>query len=111
MRMSIAPLLIFLFTVFANKAGSQVPDTVWTRTYGGANHDWGASCQQTADSGYIISGGTRSFGAGDVDAYLVKTDASGDTLWTRTYGGANLDFCGSVQETVDGGYIVAGFTD
>ena len=85
-------------------------DTLWTRTYGGANNDYGNSVQQTADGGYIIAGYTNSFGAGLNDVYLMKTNASGDTLWTRTYGGISAELANSIQQTTDGGYIVAGWT-
>ena len=83
-------------------------DTLWTRTYGGAKTDRGYSVQQTADGGYIIVGLTTSFGSGQTDIYLVKTNASGDTLWTRAYGGPGLDEGYAVQQTPDGGYVVAG---
>jgi len=85
-------------------------DTLWTRTYGGTDYDEGYSVQQTADGGYVIAGNTYSFGAGRTDVHLIKTDASGDTLWTRTYGGTDYDLGYSVQQTADGGYIIAGFT-
>jgi len=86
-------------------------DTLWTRTFGGAEDDSACSVQQTADGGYIIAGCTRSFGAGRIDVYLIRTDAEGDTLWTRTYGGTGWDLGYSVQQTADGGYIIAGETD
>jgi hypothetical protein len=82
----------------------------WIRTYGGTNDDEGRVVQQTADGGYIVSGFTLSFGAGDYDYYLIKTDASGTPLWTRTYGGTTDDRSGYVQQTSDGGYIVSGFS-
>jgi len=85
-------------------------DTLWTKTYGGWGFDWGYSVQQTTDGGYIVAGGTGSFGAGNADIYLIKTNASGDTLWTKTYGGTNSDGGNFVQQTTDGGYIVAGYT-
>ncbi|HTW90478.1 MAG TPA: hypothetical protein VMH22_02075 [bacterium] len=85
-------------------------DTLWTRTYGGTRDDWGNCVQQTSDGGYIVAGWTASFGAGNRDVYLVKTNASGDTLWTRTYGGVNEDEGNSVRQTADGGYVVAGHT-
>ena len=85
-------------------------DTVWTRTYGGANDEHGYSVQQTSDGGYVIAGGTDSHGAGGYDVYLVKTKSNGDTLWTRTYGGTGDDEGRSVRQTSDGGYIVAGYT-
>ncbi|MBU0507481.1 T9SS type A sorting domain-containing protein [bacterium] len=85
-------------------------DTMWTRTYGGSDWDDALSVHQTADGGYIIAGSTESFGAGGGDFYLVKTDSLGDTLWTRTFGGSSWDCANSVQQTTDGGYIVAGYT-
>jgi len=86
-------------------------DTLWTKTYGGIYTDSGCSVQQTSDKGYIIAGFTNSFGAGNYDVYLIKTNASGVTLWTRTYGGTGDDKGYSVQQTPDGGYIIAGYTN
>jgi hypothetical protein len=85
-------------------------DTLWTRTFGGTGRDYGFSVQQTADDGFIIAGSTHSYGAGLDDVYLVKTDADGDTIWTRTYGGSTIDEGWSVQQTADSGYIIAGCT-
>jgi hypothetical protein len=86
------------------------PDTVWTQTFGGDEFDEGYSVQQTLDGGYIIAGYTDSFGAGRSDIWLIKTDALGDTLWTKTFGGNSYDWGYSVQQTIDGGYIIAGET-
>ena len=86
-------------------------DMLWTKTYGGSGTDYGRDVQQTLDGGYIILGYSNSFGTGGDDIWLVKTDASGDTLWTRTIGGPLADFGFSIQETYDGGYIITGATD
>jgi hypothetical protein len=89
---------------------AQNGDTVWTRTYGGADDDEGFSVQQVADGGFIVAGCTRSFGAGSYDVYLIRTDANGDSLWTRTYGTTHGDGGCAVQQTTDGGFIIAGWT-
>ena len=101
-------VLLALFSV--SMVFADPGDTLWTRTYGGDRIDRGFSAQQTTDGGYIIAGYTQSFGAGGNDVYLVKTDANGDTLWTRTYGASSADEAYSVQQTTDGGYIIAGRT-
>jgi hypothetical protein len=86
-------------------------DTMWTKTYGGTYDDYGFLVQQTQDSGFIIAGGTSSLGAGEMDVYLIKTNSSGDTLWTKTFGGTSLDYGYSVQQTEDGGFIITGITN
>lgn len=86
-------------------------DTLWTRTYGGPDDDWGFSVQLTNDGGYVIAGMTQSFGEGGCDVYLLRTDSLGDTVWTRTYGGADDDWGFSVRTTLDGGYVVSGWTE
>jgi hypothetical protein len=86
-------------------------DTLWTRSYGGNQNDDGRSVQQTADGGYVMAGHTESFGAGGSDIYLIKTDSSGDTLWTRSYGGDENEYGQSVQQTADGGYVITGYTE
>lgn len=52
-------------------------DTLWTRTYGGDETDYGSDVRQTSDGGYIVVGSTSSFGAGGSDVYLIKTDSLG----------------------------------
>ncbi len=83
---------------------------VWSKLYGGPSWDWGEEVEVLAD-GYVVVGVTRSFGSGDNDVWLLKTDLNGDTLWTRTFGGVYVDFSKAVQVTSDSGFIIVGGTN
>jgi len=83
----------------------------WIQNYGGTNDDRGHSVRQTSDGGFIMAGFTKSSGAGQADVYLIKTDNSGNLVWSQTYGGNSDDIGNSVRQTTDGGYIIFGTTD
>jgi len=85
-------------------------DTLWSKTYGGTHSDCATSIQQTNDNGYVIAGYTFSYGAGGADAWILKTDLHGDTLWTKTFGGEGGDVCNSIKQTQDNGFILVGST-
>ena len=85
-------------------------DVTWQKTYGGSLYDYFFLIQQTTDEGYIVAGSTNSFGAGNYDIWLLKLNSGGDVTWQKTYGGTESDHAYSVQQTTDGGYIVAGNT-
>ena len=82
----------------------------WNKTFGGSGEDEAWSFQQTKDGGYILAGRTSSYGAGSYDAWLIKTDANGKEQWNKTFGGSGDEAARSVQQTKDGGYILAGYT-
>jgi hypothetical protein len=82
----------------------------WNKTFGGSRLDYGLSVQQTSDRGYIMAGYTYSYGAGRSDVWLIKTDSLGNMAWNETFGGSGEDMGYSVQQTSDGGYVVAGYT-
>ncbi len=83
---------------------------VWRRTFGGKSSDQGNAVRQTVDGGYIVAGSTCSYSGKNSDVYLIKTAADGRELWHKTFGGRFGDYGRSVQQTKDGGYIVAGNT-
>jgi predicted secreted protein len=85
-------------------------DMQWNRTYGGVGNDQSVVVVQTSDGGYAIAGYTNSFGAGNNDFWLIKTDSTGAMLWNKTYGGTNIDTAFSMVLTSDGGFAISGRT-
>lgn len=79
----------------------------WSKTFGGAADDQPRFVHQTTDKGYIITGLTTSFGAGSLDAYLIKTDSTGTLQWSKAYGGAGSDRSSAVRQALDGGYALS----
>ena len=84
---------------------------IWNKTFGGREDDSGSSVQETSDGGYIISASTESYGAGDYDVWVIKTDSDGSEEWNKTFGGPGADWSNSVLNTEDDGYIVTGYTE
>jgi len=79
-------------------------DSLWSRTYGGERLDQCNVLLQTADDGFALGGCTESFGVGR-GFWLVRTNADGDSLWSRTYGRGS---CHALIQTADGGFALAG---
>lgn len=88
----------------------------WQKTLGGTNADRVYSILQTNDNGYILAGASASDDGdllenhGDADCWVLKLNETGDILWQSVFGGSQLDRTRSIQQTNDGGFIVAGFT-
>ena len=82
----------------------------WARTYGGEENDVGFSIESTTDEGYIIGGYTNSFGEGQNDFWLVKTDSLGEEIWNYTFGTSETEIAYSVMQTSDEKYVIAGWT-
>jgi len=80
---------------------------IWSNTYGGANDDQIYGIIETSDGGFLITGWTESYGAGNADVLLIKLDINGDISWSKTYGGTGNDLGSEAVQTADGGYIVA----
>src|SRR5438552_14358809 len=109
---SVGLVVLVLVSIQAVAVTAQVSDPIpkWAKTY----HATGAaetanSMQQTADGGYIVAGSTNSSGVpGHPHAWVLKLDALGNVVWQKTYGGVGPDGASSIDQTTDGGYIVAG---
>src|SRR4030042_718337 len=85
----------------------------WNQTYGGTNNDSLQTIVLTTDGGFALGGKTNSFGAGNTDMWLVKTDSYGNMQWSKTFGGPWVDSGpdnNDVRQTADGGYLIAGTT-
>jgi hypothetical protein len=83
----------------------------WQNTYGGTGDDYASAIQPNANGGYIIAGKTDSLGAGSYDIWLLRLYSNGVVQWQKAYGGMSNDYASAIQQTSDGGYIVAGSTD
>jgi uncharacterized delta-60 repeat protein len=84
----------------------------WTKTIGGpGSQDEAWSIIQSSDGGYVVAGWSDSFGAGLRDFYVVKLDANGNVVWSKTIGGNYGDGAHSIIQSSDGGYVVVGSTE
>ena len=105
-----------LLLTFLVLSGYSQPGLTWENSYGGSQGETGYSITQTSDGGIVIAGSNRS-SDGDVfghhgpsttdDAWIVKLDADGDTVWTRSLGGERNDIANMILETPDLGFIIA----
>src|SRR5690606_39884516 len=80
----------------------------WRKTI----ENWGHDIQQTSDGGYIITGNIMSeWNTRKNDYWVAKLDAKGDMTWQRNFGGSEIDMANTIRQTVDGGYVIAGYTE
>ncbi|MBL7727653.1 MAG: hypothetical protein JNM68_08210, partial [Dinghuibacter sp.] len=80
------------------------------KSFGGTGDDYLNDVKSTPDGGYVAAGVTTSFGAGNSDGAILKTDNAGNILWTRVIGGAGADYLQRIINTADGGFLAAGYT-
>lgn len=82
----------------------------WQKSYGGPYNEAVASVRPTTDGGYVLAGHTTSFSLGAYDGWVVRLDDKGAIKWQRVFGGSGWDRLEGIEQTGDGGYIVAGWT-
>ena len=93
----------------------QYGSSQWIKTYGGDSDDIGEGIVELpAGGGYVIAGMTASYGNTGVSmnrhVYLIKTNSTGDTTWTKVYAGAGVEECYSIARMNDGGFLAAGWS-
>lgn len=108
-RLFLSSLVLFVLLSFLFVDSADASSEMWTQTYGGTDTDMAEAMIQTSDGGYAIAGYTISFGAGQSDFWLIKTDAYGNVEWNKTYGGESHEHAYALVETSDGGYAIAGY--
>jgi hypothetical protein len=112
----LSPIILTFFLFLANAAISQ-PAIEWAKCLGGSGEDNVYSIQQTTDSGYVVAGYSASSDSdltsnyGLKDVWIVKMNQSGVLQWQKNLGGSADDWGNSIKQTIDGGYIVAGWTE
>lgn len=82
---------------------------LWSKTYGSSGNEGAIKIKQTSDGGFIIVGSTNSFGVGQYDLYIIKTDSLGNLIWSKTYGGWQTDNAHDII-IVNDGYVISGVT-
>tara|TARA_R110002074_G_scaffold149035_8_gene301368 strand:- start:1242 stop:2585 length:1344 start_codon:yes stop_codon:yes gene_type:complete len=87
---------------------------IWEQTYGGSQFDLAQAVVQSKDGGFLITGNSKSddkdssLNNGENDIWVVKTNAFGDLVWEKSFGGSGLDFGFDLLENTDGSIIIAG---
>ena len=105
----VTSFFVGMIGVMSCASAGRAPVEEWNKTFGASGSDEGCSVLPTSDGGYIITGGTDSYGAIE-DVWLIKTDSRGNKEWSRAFGALKFDGGNSVQQTTDGGYIITGVT-
>jgi len=105
----LAVLALFAVEAICVAVNAQ-PELVWHRTYGGNRWDAGLGVVETGDGGFVVSGITYSFGAGQSDFYILKIDGNGNRIWEKSFGGDGWDEGGHLVQSGDGGFVVGGYT-
>ena len=100
-------LSIFVISLFVR---AQVPTIEWQKSLGSGAWDQAHSIKQTTDGGYIVAG-YKTDNQNGFDYWIVKLSNTGNIEWQKSFGGSGIDNANSIQQTTDGGYIIAGYSN
>jgi hypothetical protein len=95
-----------IFLLKLDSAGKEV----WSRTFGGTSWDVGMAVDGNSKDGYFVCGFTHSYGSGEEDVYVIRTDPDGKEVWSKTFGGDRYEYGNSVHLFGDGGCLVGATT-
>jgi len=84
-------------------------DLLWEKAYGGIADDYANELLVTPEGNIVVVGTTLSFGSGNRDVYLLKTDSNGTLLWDNTFGTSQYEYGNTVASTTDNGFVIAGW--
>lgn len=102
-------IIIIVVTILSSLSFAQMPDTLWTRTYGGEGYDEARALIRTFDGDILIAGSSNSFSENYVDIYLLLVNSNGDTIWSQNYDIENThNYVYSVCQAEDSGFVVCG---
>ena len=99
-------LLVFIILIFS----IAYPQSTFQKTYGGIEEEYANAFVETYDGGFMIAASTRSYGAGNYDLYIIRTNQYGDTIWTKTFGNANYDYSHDIIKTDSAEYLIGAYS-
>jgi hypothetical protein len=85
-------------------------DTTWIKSYSTLGNIWGMNIVETFDGNYLVTY-IKNLGSMTDDTYIIKTNQSGDTIWSRSFSGSGMDFINMAYQNLDSGFILIGYTN
>jgi hypothetical protein len=108
--------LVFSFFVLSSYAFSQSPTVNWENVYGGSLEDWSFKTLQITGGDYILLGNSNSSDGditnsyGNADIWISRLDQNGVIIWSKSYGGSDMDTGDDIIQLSDQNLVVIGTT-
>ncbi|MCK5125106.1 MAG: T9SS type A sorting domain-containing protein [candidate division Zixibacteria bacterium] len=106
----LAPIIFGLISLYMY-APLAAQDSLWAVNFGGKYNESTGGIDRLATGDFILCGSTYSYGAGEYDIYVIKTDSVGTVLWDETFGDTATEYGNDIQKTSDNGFIISGSTN